>query len=90
MAKKFKHSSKCWIEYMKNAMAIIKAGNHGEQEEELQKLDLKQVSERALQCLKKKKHILVLTQYARLMFSNGESEKGRTTFEAILSNYPKR
>lgn len=31
-----------------------------------------------------------MSHYARLMFMHNEPEKGRTTFDAILSNYPKR
>ena len=46
--------------------------------------------QRCLQSVKKKKHIDILSHYAKLEFSIGEAEKGRTTFEAILNNYPKR
>ena len=45
---------------------------------------------RALQSLPKRKHIKVLSHYAVLEFKIGDIEKGRTTFEAILSSYPKR
>ena len=31
-----------------------------------------------------------MTNYARIMYQIGDQEKGRTTFEAIISNYPKR
>lgn len=31
-----------------------------------------------------------MSHYARLMYISSEPEKGRTTFDAILTNYPKR
>jgi rRNA biogenesis protein RRP5 len=85
MVKKFKHSSKAWIAHFKNI-----ALHNEEVPDESAKLDLKEVLTRALQCLKKHKHIVVLTNYAKLMYEQGEAEKGRSTLEAIVSNYPKR
>jgi len=52
--------------------------------------ELKEVLQRALICVKKKKHFLLMTHYAKFMYLQGEVEKGRTTFQAILQNFPKR
>lgn len=51
---------------------------------------MKSILNRCLQAVKKKKHIDILSAYARLEFSSGNAEKGRTTFEAIVHKYPKR
>eukprot|EP01017_Pseudomicrothorax_dubius_P006312 TRINITY_DN11775_c0_g1_i2.p1 TRINITY_DN11775_c0_g1~~TRINITY_DN11775_c0_g1_i2.p1 ORF type:complete len:250 (+),score=76.19 TRINITY_DN11775_c0_g1_i2:75-752(+) len=82
LTKKFKNSSRSWVFYLENIAELAKAsGNTGE---------IKAALSRALQSLPKRKHLFVLTQYAILQFRNGDVEAGRTTFEAILTNYPKR
>ena len=73
MIKKFKHSSKCWIEYIKHML---------NQED---KPDMKALLSRCLQSVKKRKHMEILSAYARLEFQSGDAEKGRTTFEAIVN-----
>ena len=90
MVKKFKKSSKCWLEYLKMLFLIKKNLISKGNETEAEKLDIKSVLQRALQSLVKRKHIKVLTQYGRLEYIDGDLEKGRTTFEAILTNFPKR
>eukprot|EP01016_Furgasonia_blochmanni_P011064 TRINITY_DN1486_c0_g2_i17.p1 TRINITY_DN1486_c0_g2~~TRINITY_DN1486_c0_g2_i17.p1 ORF type:complete len:259 (+),score=60.38 TRINITY_DN1486_c0_g2_i17:2-778(+) len=91
MIKKFKHSSKVWIAYMKFMMEKNKAETSGDEAAAAARSnEIKQIMTRALQCLSKPKHIKVISQYAILEFRDGDPEKGRTTFEAILTNYPKR
>ena len=83
MIKKHKNSCKAWIEFIKNLM-LSKTSEKNED------LDLKEYVKRALQSLQKKKHLKFLSHYGRLEFLHGDAEKGRTTFEAIVTNYPKR
>ncbi|EGR29983.1 programmed cell death 11, putative [Ichthyophthirius multifiliis] len=91
MIQKFKHSSKCWIEHLKNVIIYRNQITKNKQEFKLnQSHDPKEVLKRALVCLKKAKHITVLSQYAKLQYQNNQQETGRTTFEAFVSNYPKR
>ena len=96
MIKKFKQSSKCWLKYLtllfekQKYMSTQKKSIELEELQKQEKNIIKKVLERALQSLKKKKHIKVLSQYARLEFLYGNSEKGRSTFESIISNFPKR
>lgn len=79
MTKKFKHSWQIWLRYsqfhLKNLHSIEGA---------------RKVLERALQVLPKKKHIGVISKMAQMEFKHGSPERGRTIFEGILSNYPKR
>ncbi|XP_062503604.1 protein RRP5 homolog isoform X2 [Corticium candelabrum] len=46
--------------------------------------------QRSLKVLPKKEHIDVIVKFAQLEFKFGEPERGRTVFESVLSNYPKR
>ena len=52
--------------------------------------DVKDIVQRALQSLSIRKHVRILTEHGMLFYKNGEVEKGRTVFEAIVMNYPKR
>ena len=90
MMTKFKHSLKSWLEHFKNVAAYHQYQKTQEVKEEDSSLNMKLLLQRSLQCLKKKKHIIIMTNYARIMYQIGDQEKGRTTFEAIISNYPKR
>jgi len=56
----------------------------------VENLDLSSIISRALQSLPKRKHLKLLPQHGILLYKNGYQEKGRTVFEAIVSNYPKR
>ena len=50
----------------------------------------KQVLQRALQSLPKDKHVNLISKFGMLEFKHGQPENGRTMFEGIVSNYPKR
>ena len=50
----------------------------------------KTILQRALQALPKQNHINVISKFGMLEFKNGNPEHGRTMFEGIVSNYPKR
>jgi len=78
MANKFKDSSQIWIKYGTFLM------KNNDQEKARQLLD------RALKCLPKQKHLPTISKFAQLEFKFGSPEKGRTIFETLLGNYPKR
>ena len=44
----------------------------------------------ALKSVKHGKQLKVISLFARLEFKHGSQERGRTIFEGIVSNYPKR
>ena len=50
----------------------------------------KQVLQRALQSLPKDKHVNLISKFGMLEFKHGQPENGRTMFEGIVNNYPKR
>jgi len=50
----------------------------------------KQVLQRALQAMPKDQHVNIISKFGMLEFKSGQPESGRTMFEGIVSNYPKR
>lgn len=52
--------------------------------------EARQVLERSLQSIPKREHINTIVKFGILEFKLGDAERGRTVFENILSNYPKR
>lgn len=50
----------------------------------------KTILQRALQALPKANHVNIISKYGMLEFKNGSPESGRTMFEGIVTNYPKR
>jgi len=52
--------------------------------------DPKVILKRSLQALPKPSHINVISKFGMLEFKNGQAENGRTMFEGIVTNYPKR
>ncbi|TPX37608.1 hypothetical protein SmJEL517_g00637 [Synchytrium microbalum] len=76
--KRFKESSKCWTSaglfYLKNGRAE----------------DARRLLQRSLLSLPKHKHIKTISKFAQMEFKHGEPERGRTIFEGIVTNYPKR
>ncbi|RKO88271.1 hypothetical protein BDK51DRAFT_24832, partial [Blyttiomyces helicus] len=78
MTKKFKESSKVWTGY---GLYLLKRGQVEES---------RRVLQRSLQSLAKRKHVKTICKFAQMEFKYGEAERGRTIFEGIMSNYPKR
>uniref|UniRef100_A0A2N9FCM1 S1 motif domain-containing protein n=1 Tax=Fagus sylvatica TaxID=28930 RepID=A0A2N9FCM1_FAGSY len=77
MVKKFKHSCKVWL---RRVHLILK-----------QQQDVVQpVVNRALLSLPRHKHIKFISQTAILEFKSGVPDRGRSLFEGILREYPKR
>ncbi|KNC78346.1 hypothetical protein SARC_09219 [Sphaeroforma arctica JP610] len=78
MVKKFRGSKKMWILY---GLDKLKDGDV-----EATRAILK----RALKALPKRKHIATIIKFAQMEFKFGDPERGRTIFEEVLANYPKR
>ncbi|KAJ3286606.1 hypothetical protein HK104_008958, partial [Borealophlyctis nickersoniae] len=78
MSKRFKESSKVWTSM---GLFYLKQGKVDESRKTLQ---------RSLQSLAKRKHVKTICKFAQMEFKYGEPERGRTIFEGIMSNYPKR
>mmetsp|Transcript_2052 Transcript_2052/g.1385 ORF Transcript_2052/g.1385 Transcript_2052/m.1385 type:complete len:125 (-) Transcript_2052:371-745(-) len=50
----------------------------------------KAILSKALQALPKSNHVNIISKFGMLEFKNGSPESGRTMFEGIVNNYPKR
>ncbi len=83
MIKKHKNSSKGWISHLEHMLESMK-------NKRVDNLDLSSIVQRALQSLPLRKHLKLLSHHGIMLYKNGAQEKGRTVFEAIVSNYPKR
>ncbi|KAJ8754493.1 hypothetical protein K2173_005654 [Erythroxylum novogranatense] len=77
MVKKFKHSCKVWLHRIQR---LLKQGQEG----------VHYVVQRAILCLPRHKHIKFISQTAILEFKCGVPDRGRSMFEGILREYPKR
>ncbi|KAJ3670185.1 hypothetical protein LUZ60_010509 [Juncus effusus] len=77
MTKKFKSSCKVWLRFVQNS---LKQGKDTSPE----------IVKRALLSLPQKKHIKFISQTAILEFKIGVAERGRSMFEGVLREYPKR
>ncbi|KAI3518805.1 hypothetical protein L1887_07619 [Cichorium endivia] len=77
MMKKFKHSCKVWLRKIQRVL------NQNED-------TIHSVVKRALICLPKHKHIKFITQTAIHEFKTGVPDRGRSMFEGMLREYPKR
>ena len=50
----------------------------------------KTILQRALQALPKANHVNIISKFGMLEYKGGDPEHGRTMFEGIVTNYPKR
>ncbi|KAJ3043804.1 Protein RRP5 [Rhizophlyctis rosea] len=78
ITKRFKESSKVWTTF---GLFQLKRGKVEE---------ARKILQRSLQSLAKRKHVKTICKFAQMEFKYGEPERGRTIFEGIMSNYPKR
>ncbi|KAJ3175830.1 rRNA biogenesis protein rrp5 [Geranomyces variabilis] len=76
--KKFNKSSKVWTQL---GLFQLKRGKVE---------DARKTLQRSLQSLAKRKHVKIICKFAQMEFRYGEPERGRTIFEGIMNNYPKR
>ncbi|KAG5552270.1 hypothetical protein RHGRI_010375 [Rhododendron griersonianum] len=77
MMRKFKHSCKVWL---RRIQWLLKQN----------KDEVQSVVKRAVLCLPRHKHIKFLSQTAILEFKCGVPDRGRSIFEGMLREYPKR
>ncbi|XP_024014881.1 rRNA biogenesis protein RRP5 isoform X2 [Eutrema salsugineum] len=77
MIKKFKQSCKVWL---RKVQSYLKQKEEG----------IQSVVNRALLCLPRHKHIKFISQTAILEFKCGVADRGRSLFEGVLREYPKR
>nr|XP_043631998.1 rRNA biogenesis protein RRP5 isoform X2 [Erigeron canadensis] len=77
MIKKFKHSRKVWLRRIQRV---------SKQNEDL----VQSVVKRALICLPKHKHIKFIQDTAIFEFHSGAPDRGRSMFEGVLREYPKK
>ncbi|KAI7736982.1 hypothetical protein M8C21_005395 [Ambrosia artemisiifolia] len=77
MIRKFKHSCKVWLRRIQRVL---------KQNEDM----VQSIVKRALICLPKHKHIKFITQTAISEFKSGVPDRGRSLFEGMLREYPKR
>ncbi|KAK9086007.1 hypothetical protein Sjap_026418 [Stephania japonica] len=77
MVKKFKNSCKIWLRRIENLLKQKKDG-------------VESVVKRATICLPRHKHIKFISKTAILMFKCGMPDRGRSMFEEVLREYPKR
>ena len=83
MCRKFPESAKVWL---RAYSYHVEAAAHGGSTPEAAKRAL----DRGLDMLPKRKHIKVLTQVGITEFKTGDAERGRSVFEDMVRNYPKR
>eukprot|EP00163_Fabomonas_tropica_P031767 TRINITY_DN767_c0_g2_i2.p1 TRINITY_DN767_c0_g2~~TRINITY_DN767_c0_g2_i2.p1 ORF type:complete len:2036 (+),score=672.00 TRINITY_DN767_c0_g2_i2:48-6110(+) len=77
-SRKFKQSKQVWI----------RQGLHKFEHEDAE--GARKVLQRALEVLPRRKHIPTIIKFAIMEFKIGSAERGRTIFESVLANYPKR
>ncbi|XP_077574837.1 protein RRP5 homolog [Stigmatopora nigra] len=78
MVKRFRQNNAVWLSY---GTFLIKRGQSDEATALLQ---------RALSSLPPKESVDIITKFAKLEFRFGNTEKGRTMFDKVLTSYPKR
>lgn len=93
MAKKYSNNLEIWSAYLE---FLIEMNKKKEEEPEnflLKEMEFsvpKQVLQKALQALTKDQHVNMISKFGMLEFKHGSPENGRTMFEGIVNNYPKR
>jgi len=78
MIRRFKSELKVWVNYGGFKMRCGKTEQ------------ARVVLQQSLKVLPKHEHVAAVTKFGLLDFKNGEIDRGRTLFENLLSNYPKR
>jgi rRNA biogenesis protein RRP5 len=76
--KKFRRMPEVWGAWI---TALMVRGEHAEG---------KRVLQRAVEALPPAQHVELISKFAQLEFRHGAPERGRTVFDGILANYPRR
>lgn len=95
LTKKFNTSLKVWTGYLEFLFTVKQLKKDRSAPAHVVVADLettepKSVLQRALQSLPKDKHVPLISKFGMLEFKHGQPENGRTMFEGIVNNYPKR
>ena len=85
-------SAKVWLAHVRAAILSLDAANPGTGTGggAVDADVVKRALDRATQALPKRKHVKLMVQTALCEFREGRPERGRTMFESILRNYPRR
>ena len=86
--RKFSQSAKVWIAHAR-AVILAKARN-AKGAESVDPDAVKKALDRASQSLPQRKVVKVLVQVALVEIREGSRERGRSVFESVLRNYPRR
>eukprot|EP00698_Gefionella_okellyi_P024672 TRINITY_DN8771_c0_g1_i1.p1 TRINITY_DN8771_c0_g1~~TRINITY_DN8771_c0_g1_i1.p1 ORF type:complete len:1836 (-),score=578.71 TRINITY_DN8771_c0_g1_i1:2327-7834(-) len=78
ITQKFKDSAKVWLLYG----AFLQKTDNADA--------MRKLLPKALAALPKRKHLKVIAKFGQFEFKFGDADRGRTIFESIISNYPKR
>jgi len=92
LSKKYNNNLEIWTGYLE---FLIEMQKKKEEDKDFLIKDVefsepKVVLQRALQALTKDQHVNMISKYGMLEFKHGAPENGRTMFEGIVNNYPKR
>lgn len=80
--KRFGYSVKVWMRHVEHILTAHKGEGAG--------ATIQQLLSRAFQSLPRRKHVKATFRTALLEFKQGSAERGRTVFESLVRNYPKR
>lgn len=81
LCKKYFESLEIWSSYIEFLFEVLDKGDYTKP---------KVILSKSLQALPKHLHINVISKYGILEYRAGQIEAGRTMFEGIVTNYPKR
>mmetsp|Transcript_1273 Transcript_1273/g.1518 ORF Transcript_1273/g.1518 Transcript_1273/m.1518 type:complete len:562 (+) Transcript_1273:3654-5339(+) len=84
LAKKYSNNLDIWSSYVEFLIEMK------DKESEVDFSDPKAILQKSLQALTKDNHVSMISKYGVLEFKHGNPENGRTMFEGIVANYPKR
>ena len=93
LSKKFGNSLEIWTAYIEFLIEMKQKKEDESQKfvlEDTEFSDPKSVLQRSLQALSKDQHVAMISKFGMCEFKYGSPENGRTMFEGIVSNYPKR
>jgi len=76
--KKFKQSADVWGAWMASTMTRGEGSR------------AKEILQRAINVLPTAQHVNLISKFGQLEFRHGSAERGRTVFDGVLANYPKR
>jgi len=78
ICKKFRERPHVWVEFGKWLFSQERGAETSE------------VMDKALKAVHRTEHVQLICKFAQLEFKHASPERGRTLFDSILSNYPKR